>query len=218
MNQEKCFFGQARIKFLGHVLDKEGVSPDPERTTALTRMAAPSNITELHYFLGMANQLGKFTPKLAELTQPLRELLSSKSVWDWSPSQEKAFQDVKTELTKPNVLELYYPSADTKISADVSSYGIGAVLLQKHQSSWKPTAFTSCSLSKIEHRCAQIEKQALAVTWSCDKFSNYILGKRITLGDTSQASGPTSGILTHRPSPTLNIEISTSSCTIQLCR
>ena len=70
LNHEKCFFGQPRIKFLGHVVDKEGVSPDPERTTALTRMPAPSNITELRRFLGMANQLGKFTTKLAELTQP----------------------------------------------------------------------------------------------------------------------------------------------------
>ena len=129
----------------------------------------------------MANQLRKFTPKLAKLTQPLLELLSSKSVWEWSPSQEKAFQDVLAELTKPTVLALYDPSADTKISADASSYGIGAVLLQKHQSSWKPTAFASHSLSKTEHRYAQIEKEVLAVTWACDTFSDYILGKQITL-------------------------------------
>ena len=55
LNREKCSFSQSRIKFLGHVVDKEGVSADPERTTALIRMPATSNITEMRCFLSMTN-------------------------------------------------------------------------------------------------------------------------------------------------------------------
>ena len=66
--------------------------------------------------MGMANQLGKFPPNLAELSQPLRELLSTKRVWSRGPPQEKSFTDLKQELTWPAVLRLYNPEAPTKLS------------------------------------------------------------------------------------------------------
>ena len=80
---------------------------------------------------GMANQLGKFSPRLAELSQPLQELLSPRQTWRWGPTQEQAFASVKAELAHPTVLTLYNPNASTKISADASSFGLGAVFLQK---------------------------------------------------------------------------------------
>ena len=91
----------------------------------------------------MANQLGKFSPHLAECSQPLRELLSSKRVWAWGPEQERAFTEVKSELMKPTVLALYDPKADTKISADASSFGLGAVILQRVSEDWRPVAYAS---------------------------------------------------------------------------
>ena len=57
--------------------------------------------------------------------------------------------------------------AETRISADSSSYGLGAVLLQKHQQAWHPVTFASRSLTPTERRyahVAQIEKEALAAT------------------------------------------------------
>ena len=77
LNKEKCEFGKTTIKFLGHIITLEGISPDPSKTTAVKNMKQPSNVSELCRFLGMVNQLGKFSPNIADLTKPLRELLSS---------------------------------------------------------------------------------------------------------------------------------------------
>ena len=144
-------------------------------------MDPPTSVAELRRFMGMANQLGKFSRNLAELTQPLRELLSKKRAWQWGPQQDQAFAKVKEELAKPTVLALYDPAAETKISADASSYGLGAVLMQKEDTQWKPVAYASRSMSETKRRYAQIEKEGLAVTWACEKFASYILGKRISI-------------------------------------
>lgn len=132
--------------------------------------------------MGMANQLGKFTPAIAEISQPLRELLSSKKAWLWGPPQDEAFKKVKTELTRPTILALYSPEGSLKISADASSYGLGAVLLQQQEiSQWKPVAYASRSMSKTEQRYSQIEKEALAIVWACERNADYIVGKPVQL-------------------------------------
>ena len=182
LNKEKCSFSKHQVKFLGHIVDENGISADPEKMDAIRDMKAPTNITELRRFLGMANQLGKFSHNLAELSQPLRELLSKKNSWWWAPEQTSAFNRIKDELTKETVLALYDPLAETKVSADASSYGLGAVLMQKKGSShWKPVAFASRSMTATEQRYAQIEKEALATVWACEKFTDYILGKKILI-------------------------------------
>ena len=182
LNKDKCEFNRNRLTFLGHVLDGEGVSPDPQKTSAISKMEQPKTVTELRRFLGMVNQLGKFTPNIAEISQPLRELLSSRKTWLWGPAQNEAFDKLKHELTQPSVLTLYDPEATQKISSDASAYGLGAVLLQKRSGSdWKPVAYASRAMSETKRRYSQIEKEALGIVWACEKFTDYIMGKRVQL-------------------------------------
>ena len=97
LNQEKCEFRKRFIKFLGHIIDKEGLRADPDKTAAIVKMEPLKSVLELRQFLGMANQLGKILPSLADLMKPPRKLLSSKIVWTWGPKQDEAFRDMKKE-------------------------------------------------------------------------------------------------------------------------
>ena len=167
LNPEKCRFSQPQITFLGHVIDCNGISPDPRKTTAILAMKPPSSITELRKFMGMVNQMDKFSPNIAHISKPLRELLSTKNTWTWISAQEESFNKPKEELSSPRVLALYNMSARTKISADASAYGLGAVFLQQQDDDkWRPVAFASHSMNETELRYAQIEKEALALTWA----------------------------------------------------
>ena len=181
LNPSKCEFTKSFITFLGHVITDKGISADPQKLSAIKQMSPPTNITELRRFMGAVNQLGKFSPNVSELSAPLRKLLSTKNAWLWGPEQETSFRHLISELTTPTILTFYNPSAPTKISADASSYGLGAVLLQASNSTWHPVAYASRAMTATESHYAQIEKEALALTWACDKFSCYILGKHVVL-------------------------------------
>ena len=116
--------------------------------------------------MGMVNHLGKFSPQLATLTHPLRELLSKKNSWTWGKEQDDAFNKVKAELANTPTLTLYDPTAETKVSAECLVLRLRSCALQKIADAWKPVAYASRSLSETERRYAQIEKEALAATCS----------------------------------------------------
>ena len=179
LNREKCHFSTTTLKFLGHIIGPEGIRPDPDKVKAIASMSPPTSTTEVRRFLGMTNQLSKFSPRLAELSEPLRSLLSTKSTRCWSETQQKAFEEIKMELQSDRVLALYHPDRETIVAADASSYGLGGVLLQKQpDEEWKPVLFASRTLSATEQRYAQVEKEALGITWACERFKHFLLGKK----------------------------------------
>jgi transposase InsO family protein len=179
---EKCEFSKTEIKFAGHVISSAGIKPDPDKVSAIIKMAAPTNVSELRCFLGMVNQMSKFCNDLAQLAAPLYALLAKDNAWTWEAMQQICFADVKQSITSAPVLALYDANKPIIICADSSSYGLGAVLKQQQSDgSWRPVFYASRSLSEVERRYAQVEKEGLAVTWSCERFAEFITGTRFVI-------------------------------------
>ena len=174
---DKCEFSQQRVKFLGHIIDETGVRVDPNKTRAIREFPAPRNVKELQRFMGMVNQVGKFIPGLADMNEPLRQLLCKDSAWHWGGEQQRSFEQIKDRLVSPEVLAHYDPGLPTIIAADASNTGMGAVLYQvQSDGKRRPVCYASRSLTETEQRYAVIEKEALAATWACEKFTDYVLG------------------------------------------
>ena len=146
------------MEFLGYELTPEGVKPIQNKCAAITNFKTPVNITELRRFLGMAQQLAKFTPELSNCSAPLRDLLSTKNQWLWTDVHNKAFQKVKELLTSPVTLKLYDASRATKLRVDGSRLnGIAVILYQQHGDKWYPVSCASRYLSDAEKNYHPIE-------------------------------------------------------------
>lgn len=183
LNIQKCEFLQGNLKFLGHIVDAQGVHADPEKSHAIGHFPTPTTVTELQRFMGMVNQLGKFVPGLADINAPLQQLLRKDSAWYWDEAQQTAFQQVKEKLASPGILVHYNPNRQTVIAADASSTGLGAILLQTQDNGQRhPICYISRSLSEAERNYAVTKKEVLPSTWACKHLEEYVLGlwKQIT--------------------------------------
>ncbi|XP_058837521.1 uncharacterized protein K02A2.6-like [Topomyia yanbarensis] len=74
---EKCIFAQPQIKYVGHLLDRNGLRPDPSKVQAINEMPPPTDVSGVRSFLEAINYYGKFVPSMRTLRYPLDELLKA---------------------------------------------------------------------------------------------------------------------------------------------
>ena len=166
-----------RVQYLGQVIDSDGIRKDPVKVKAITELPEPKDVPDIRRFLGMVNQQNKFLPNLAELTKPIRDLLKKDTEWIWDSPQKEAFDQLKNELASNKALALYDTEKETIVSADASSYGLGAFIRQRQEDgTLKEVAYASRSMTKTECRYAQIEKEALATMWALEHLSDLLIG------------------------------------------
>nr|XP_037273151.1 uncharacterized protein LOC119165061 [Rhipicephalus microplus] len=177
LNQDKCRFGVSEVSFLGVIVSAQGIRPSPDKVEAIKTMEAPTDIAGVRRLLGMVNHLARFLPSISEVTAPIRALLNKSATWVWQHEQNAAFEKIKELLTSDRCMAKYHPSYATTVSADASSFGLGAVLLQTQPSGERrPVEFASRSMTETEQRYSQTEKEALATTWAIQRFDECVRG------------------------------------------
>lgn len=178
---DKCNFALSEVKYLGHIISRTGVHPDPEKIEAVQNFPIPSNVKELQSFLGLSNYYRRFVNGYAVLARPLTRLLKKGTAFMWSPDCQEAINNLKDALTRSPVL--VYPdfSKPFILSTDASNFAIGAVLSQECDGEEHPCAYASRQLSSPEVSYATTEKELLAVVWGVSHFRCYLYGRKFKI-------------------------------------
>ena len=177
LNPDKMQFRLPQVSFFGHQWSAKGLSPDPKKVAAVKRMDLPEDVETMRSFLGLVNYLNRFSPRLAKLSEPLREVCRQDTEFQLTKSVHMAFSKTKEEISKNVTLPYFNPRSDTTLQTDASKKGLGAVILQDS----KPIMFASRALTGAEKNSQNLERECLATIWGMEKFHYFLYRKHFTL-------------------------------------
>ena len=181
LHPEKCKFLCDELKFLGFIVGREGIKPDPDRTKAINQFPMPTKIKDIRSFIGMANYYRKYIKNFALIAKPLTSLLRKDHKWDWNENCQNSFDTIKSILTNPPLLAHFKQGDPLILYTDASGYGIGAILSQVQEDKERILQFASCTLNKHQENYSVTEKECLGIVWAINKFRHYLIGVDFTV-------------------------------------
>ena len=207
--ESKCEFCASEIKFLGHIVGKDGRKVDPDKIEKVKEYPRPENISQLRGFLGLASYYRKFIKDFSKKAKPLSKLLegtkrgTKKSKWlkekikgltdkqfieNWGKEQEESFKLMKKILTETPVLIHPDFKKDFILSIDALGYALGAVLEQEgNDRKLHPIGYASKTLTQAEQKYSTTELECYAVIWGVEKFHHYLYGRKFKVVTDHQA-------------------------------
>jgi hypothetical protein len=179
LKRKKCEFLKDEIAYLGHVVSKEGIAPDPQKTEAINKMPIPENVSAVRTFLGLASYYRHFIPDLSTIASPLHDLTKAKAKFEWTEDCQSAVDRIKQQLTAAPILARPDFNREFEVHTDASDVGMGAVLAQRDDEGQEHViAYASTKLNSAQQNYSATVKECLAVVWAItDKFSAYIMGR-----------------------------------------
>ena len=109
LNYQKLQYKCTEVNFYVENYTTDGHKPAQNKVTAILQMPSPRSKKEVQSFIGMINYLSKFSPRLTEIAEPIKELVKEKVPFNWGPEHEESFAMLKREISKAPVLAYYNP-------------------------------------------------------------------------------------------------------------
>lgn len=182
LKKVKSRFCMQRLVFLGYVIDKDGIQPDPDRIRPITEFPPPKTVNDVRRLIGMASWYRRFINNFSDITAPISELIKkSKERFTWSEEAENAFQRLKIALISTPILATADFDQPFQVECDASDLGIGAVLTQCQHGERRVIAYMSAKLSATQRKYQVTERECLAVNTAIERFRPYIEGVHFTV-------------------------------------
>ncbi|KAI3776003.1 hypothetical protein L1987_45763 [Smallanthus sonchifolius] len=171
----KCAFWLREVQFQGHVINPNGIMVDPAMIEVVKEWNVPKTPTEIRSFLGLAVYYRRFIQDFLRIALPLTKLTRKEVKYEWGPTQNNAFKELKTRLTQAPVLtlpegnedlihEVNYPTHDLELAAVVFAlkiwrhylYGVKCTIYSDHKS--LKYFFEQKELNKRQRRWLELMK------------------------------------------------------------
>ena len=109
LNYDKLQYSKNEVQFFGETYTRNRCKPSKDKVAEITSMPSPTNRKQVQSFTGMINYLAKFSPRLPQLAEPIRELAKDKAPFNWGSEHQEAFAGLKKEIAGAPMLAYYNP-------------------------------------------------------------------------------------------------------------
>ena len=175
----KCEILKDSIKYLGRMVDRHGIRPDPDAVEAVLTWKSPKTEHQLMSFLGFANYYREFIKGYADKVYPMQQLMRHKGKkFTWNNAAEESFQRIKKELCEAPVLGMPTEKGMYVLDTDASVVAISGILHQEQEWNGKTVlrsiAYGSKVLSDTEMKYGAPKADMFAVVTFVEKYRAYL--------------------------------------------
>jgi hypothetical protein len=189
LNAKMSVFKKTSLDFFGLNFSKDGIKLTETKIDSLLNATEPRDIKELKVLCGLINYASKFIKDAATVLSPFHNLLKRNSQFIWKEEHSDGLKRIKEALTT-EAMGYFDENWQTELTTDAGPTGLGAVLAQKDPkdpSKRKIILYASRALTEVEKRYSQVEREALAVVWACERLKMYLIGKEFNLNVDNKA-------------------------------
>lgn len=179
LKPSKCNFAVKEVKYLGHVISKDGISVDMSKVEAVKSFPKPKNTTDIRAFLGLANYYRKFIHGFADIATPLNRLLVKGTKFCWDEPCQKAFDKLKQLLTEAPILAFPDFNKTFILYTDASGFSISYILGQKDAKGRETVvAYGGRALRPAERNWSISDRECLALVEGIKHYRIYLANKK----------------------------------------
>lgn len=177
INFEKSQFFRKELKYLGYIVDEEGLRADPNKINAILEYPIPKTKKDVRKFLGTCSWFRRFIPNFSAIASPLNKLTASGKnapKFVWNSKADEAFTKLKECLVSTPILACPNFDLPFAVHCDASNFALGAMLTQEQDDKEVVIAYMSKSLNKNEQNYSTTERETLAVITALEHWRCYL--------------------------------------------
>ena len=109
MSKSKFNFAKPEVKYVGYIVEADGIELDPTKVKTISKFPAPTNLTEPRLFMGLVNQMSGHSKEVSEAALPLQPLMKKKNTFQSMEEHQKAIDKVKEFIVSPMIRTHFDP-------------------------------------------------------------------------------------------------------------
>jgi hypothetical protein len=182
LHPSKCHWATARVVFLGHVFDKNGISTDPDKIKIVESFPVPDTPKRVRSYLGLVGYYRRFINNFSQISAPMRALLKKDVKFKWTTQCQDSFEKLKQSLISSPVLILPDFKRQFILTTDASFSGIAYILSQKDDSNREQViCYGGRSLHPNEINWTVSEIECLAIVEGVKHYHTYLAGSEFEI-------------------------------------
>eukprot|EP00957_Ditylum_brightwellii_P125212 9544770-Ditylum_brightwellii.AAC.1 len=175
MHMEKTFLANTLVDYLGYTITTKGSMPQTNKILPVLALKEPSNLKQLHGFLGLGNYYKKLWYHHSETLEPLTRLTSTKHKFIWGHEQAAAFKAIKQTMACKILLHFPDFTKTFGVYDNASDYQLGGII---SQDDWL-IEFYSRKLNSAQKNYTTMEKDLLSIMETTEFHCNILLGFKL---------------------------------------